>query len=333
MTAVEERVSVVIPCHATRRWPQLVAAVVSVQAQSPRPARIVVTVDHNDELLALARRELAGVTVVANEHPRGAAGNRNTGIAATSTPLIVLLDDDAAARPGWLRGLLAPFESADVIGTGGAIEPRWQRSRPGWFPEEFLWVVSATSVKEAGPSTVRNVWSASMALRREVFDTAGGFRVGYAPRGDGTGLEDTDLCLRMTRASGGRWVYVPDARVDHAVPPERATLRYLLVRSYREGRGKVELARMLGGRHVLSVESAYVRATLSRAVLDGLGKALRGKGAVHAGRSAVVVAGALAASLGGLVGLATRRNVPPAGTRSPAVPVPDRSAPTVGVRE
>jgi glucosyl-dolichyl phosphate glucuronosyltransferase len=341
MTDVDSRVSVVIPCHATRRWPQLVAAVESVCAQSPRPARVVVTVDHNDELLARIRRELPGITVVSNGYARGAAGNRNTGIAATGTPLIALLDDDATARPGWLAALLAPFDAADVIGTGGRIEPRWERARPTWFPDEFLWAISATNMAPGAQTTVRNVWSASMALRREAFEAAGAFRVGFAPRGDGTGLEDTDLCLRMSRTAGGRWVYVPDAVVDHTVPAERTTLRYLLSRCFREGRGKVELARLLGGRHVLDVERAYLRGAVSRAVLLGLGKALRGKGFAHAARAGVVVAGILAAFAGGLVAMVRRLgpggpgrpSPPPAPLAPPLVTITQPATPTVGARE
>jgi glucosyl-dolichyl phosphate glucuronosyltransferase len=330
MNDVNERVSVVIPCHAMRRWSQLVAAVESVRAQSPCPARIVVAVDHNEELFDRARRELSGVTVVSNVYTPGAAGNRNTGIAATDTPLIALLDDDASARPGWLAGLLAPLEAADVIGTGGTIEPRWERARPAWFPDEFLWAVSATHGNPPGRTGVRNVWSASMALRREAFLAAGEFRVGFAPRGDGTGLEDTDLCLRMSRTAGGRWVFVPEAVVDHTVPAERTTLRYVLNRCYREGRGKVALARLLGGRRVLDVERAYLRGAVSRAVAHGLLEALQGKGSAHAARAAVLVVGILAAFVGAVGAMAR----PTAPVSLPAAPpilaLPD---PAVGARE
>jgi glucosyl-dolichyl phosphate glucuronosyltransferase len=326
---VDERVSVVIPCHTMRRWSQLVAAVGSVRAQSPAPARIVVAVDHNEELLDRARRELSGVTVVSNVYTQGAAGNRNTGIEATDTPLIALLDDDAFARPGWLAGLLVPFEAADVVGTGGAIVPRWERPRPSWFPDEFLWAVSATHGNPAGRA-VRNVWSASMALRREAFVAAGEFRVGFAPRGDGTGLEDTDLCLRMSRTAGGRWVFVPEAVVDHTVPAERTTLRYVLNRCYREGRGKVALARLLGGRRVLDVERAYLRGAVSRAVAHGLLEALRGKGSAHAARAAVLVVGILAAFVGGVGAMARPAEPVSLPVAPPRLTLPD---PAVGARE
>jgi GT2 family glycosyltransferase len=288
-----------------RRWPQLAGAVASVLAQSPRPARLVVAVDHNDELLDRARRELAGVAVVPNVLASGASGNRNTGIAHTDTPLVALLDDDARARPGWLAGLLAPFEDSEVIGTGGAIVPDWEQPRPAWFPDELLWTIAATPRTGTAPSTVRNVWSASMSVRRDAFDAAGGFRVGFGTRDHRTGLEDTDLCLRMSRATPGRWVYVPDALVDHAVPAERGTLRYLVARCCREGYRKIEMTRSAGGVRALDVERAYLRRSLSRAVLGGFGATLQGRGAVHAARATVVLAGFSAALAGAAVGAAS----------------------------
>jgi hypothetical protein len=298
---------VVIPCHSTRRWPQLVRAVESVHAQTPRPAQVVVAVDHNEELLVRARRELAGVTVIPNALVPGASGNRNTGITHTDTPLVALLDDDAQARPGWLAHLTEPFVDDDVIGSGGAVVPAWERPRPRWFPDELLWAIAATSDTRSVPGTVRNVWSASMALCRAAFDAAGGFHIGFGTRDHRTGMEDTELCLRMSRVAGGRWVYVPDAVVDHAVPVERTTVRYLVARCYREGQGKIKMARVVGGTALLDVERNYLRATMSRAVAGGFGRALRGRGLVHATRAAVLFAGVAAALAGGAAGALARR--------------------------
>jgi GT2 family glycosyltransferase len=293
-------VSVVIPCHSLHRWPQLVAAVDSVRAQSPGPAEIVVAVDHNDDLLERARRELPGVTVLANRYTAGASGNRNTGVTATRTPLVALLDDDARARPGWLAALIAPLWDDSVIGTGGAIEPVWERERPAWFPDEFLWTIVSTAVLPPTPAAIRNVWSASMALRRSGFDAVGGFRTEFGKHGSRPRPEDTDLCLRMSRSTGGRWMYVPGSVVDHCVPEARTTLRYVAGRCYHEGRGKIELARLAGAGDLM-IERDYLRRVLPRAVLCGLGLALRGRGAVHAARAGVLTVGAAAAIAGGLL--------------------------------
>jgi GT2 family glycosyltransferase len=249
MTVLEPSVSVVIPCHDHRQWSDLVGAVHSALAQSLVPAEIVVTVDHNPTLFARAQRELDGVTVLENRYSRGASGNRNTGAFHTRTPLIALLDGDSRAHPGWLARLVAPLRDPAVVGTGGAISPVWQCQRPAWFPGEFLWAIGGSYT--GMPTTVsptRNVWSASMAVRRDVFEAVDGFRDGFGKIGDRARPEDTDLCVRMARASGGHWMYVPDAVIDHPVPPERTTFGFFLARCFSEGRGKVEMARLLGAK-------------------------------------------------------------------------------------
>jgi hypothetical protein len=61
-----QAVSVVICAYTAARWAQTCAAVASVLAQRPAPAQVLVVIDHNPGLLDKARRELAGVTVLAN---------------------------------------------------------------------------------------------------------------------------------------------------------------------------------------------------------------------------------------------------------------------------
>jgi GT2 family glycosyltransferase len=322
----DSAVSVVIPSHSVLRWPHLVAAVESVRAQSPQPAKIVVAVDHNDELLDRARRELSGATVLANRYAAGASGNRNTGVAATSTPLVALLDDDARARPGWLASLIAPLQDDSVIGTGGAVEPEWERDRPGWFPDELLWTIASTAALPPTPAAMRNVWSASMAVRRSSFDAVGGFRTEFGKHGNRPRPEDTDLCLRMSRATGGRWMYVPGSVVDHCVPEGRTRLRYLMGRCYHEGRGKIELARLCGGSDVLLVERDYLRRVLPRAVLRSLGLARGGGGPPPPARAGVLALGVVAAVIGGLLEIGYGWA---AQARRPSVPVPVDGLPGV----
>jgi GT2 family glycosyltransferase len=271
----DQRVSVVIPCHSQRRWPQLVAAVESVLAQRPRPLELVVVVDRNQELFDQVKRRWADVTVLANNLHAGASGNRNTGIRHTRTPYIALLDDDARARPGWLAAMLAPLDDPTVIGTGSTILPAWETTRPTWFPDELLWTVVSTSHTATDCITVRNVWSASMALRRDAFDAVGGFRLGFGKDGNRSRPEDTDLCLRMSLATSGRWVHAPGAVVDHAIPSDRMTIRSVLVRCYNEGRGKVELARLTGDRRFFGLERHYMSAEVPRGVVRELSHMVR----------------------------------------------------------
>jgi len=303
-SATPAGVSIVIPCHSDRGWDTLVGTVASALAQQPAPAEVVVVVDHNRGLYERAHARFTGVTVLENRFAQGASGARNTGAWQTSTPLVAFLDGDITAGPQWLAQLVAPFADPSVVGTGGAIAAAWERSRPRWMPDELLWAVGASYT--GMPTTtapVRNVWSASMAVRREVFAEVGGFREGFGKIGSRNRPEDTDLCLRM--GAKGQWMYVPGAVVKHDVPAERSTFRFLLRRCYAEGRGKVQMARLLHGSKSLGTERSYLTRTLPRAVLRGLSGAIgpgnRPARTNHAARAGTVVAAVAAAAVGGAV--------------------------------
>ncbi|HEU4349888.1 MAG TPA: glycosyltransferase family 2 protein [Actinoplanes sp.] len=303
-------VSIVIPTHAEQRWASLVRAVACARSQLYTPAEIVVVVDHNPALYRRARRDLAGVTVLENLYAQGVSGNRNTGAFHTHTALIAFMDDDVIAEPDWLGRLVAPFAEPAVVGTGGGIRPSWQGPAPRWMPEEFLWAVGGSY---AGMPTVtapiRNVWSASMVVRRETFMAVGGFRTGFGKLGGQNRPEDTELCIRMSALRGGRWMYVPEAVIRHEVPPVRATFSFFLRRCYAEGRGKVQMAGLTERDGSLTAERDYLR-SLPGAVARNIAAASRGRGAHHALKAGSVLAGVAAAGFGGVLEtFSTRRAV------------------------
>jgi len=300
--------TIVIPTHSEERWTSLVRTLASARSQTHEPAEIIVVVDHNPALYRRIRRDLAGVTVLENAYAQGVSGNRNTGAFQAKTPLIAFLDDDTSADPNWLARLIRPFADEQVVGTGGGISPEWQIRRPRWMPEEFLWAVGGTY---AGMPTrtapIRNVWSASMVVRQEVFAAVGGFLVGFGKLGDKNRPEDTELCLRMSALAGGHWMFVPEATIRHEVPARRATFVFFLHRCYAEGRGKVQMAGLHDGGQSLGAERAYLW-SLPKAVARNLGAALRGRGVDHALQAGGVIAGVAAAAYGGVIEtVATRR--------------------------
>ncbi|MCO8271823.1 glycosyltransferase [Actinoplanes sp. TRM 88003] len=293
-------VSVVIPTHSERRWASLCRTVASAQAQLVTPVEIIVVVDHNPELFERAKGEFAGVTVLENESAQGASGNRNTGAFHARSELIAFLDDDTVAHPTWLGHLAAPFSDPAVVGAGGLIVPAWADHRPSWLPDELLWTVG---VSYAGMPTsiaeIRNVWSASMMIRREAFERVGGFRVGFGKLGDQNRPEDTELCLRISAETGGHWMYVPDSVIEHDVPLDRSTFRFFLRRCFAEGRGKVQMAGLLPRDQKLGAEQDYLRRTLPRAVARNIKAATLGRGGYHALRAVTVIAAVAAAGVGG----------------------------------
>jgi GT2 family glycosyltransferase len=298
-------ISVVICVYTEERWDDFLSAVDSVKQQSKSPRDIVVVVDHNARMLERIRGHVTGVVVVKNDELRGLSGSRNCGMQAARGNVVAFLDDDAVAAPHWLRELASGCEDPAVMGVGGLIEPMWSDGRPGWFPEEFDWVVGCTY--RGMPSTtthVRNFIGCNMSFRREVFEAIGGFRnnigrVGKRP----LGCEETELCIRALQYWPQKvLMYKPSAQVYHRVPVSRAQRHYFLSRCYAEGLSKATVARFVGSGDGLASERTYTFKTLPRGGARGLKDALLHGDAAGLSRTGAIVAGLASTTSGYLAG-------------------------------
>ncbi|HUP75948.1 MAG TPA: glycosyltransferase [Acidimicrobiales bacterium] len=300
--------SVVICAFSLPRWPVTRAAVESVLAQSRPADEVLLVIDYNDALFELAANELTGVRVVLNQHQKGLAGGKNTGLEIAQTDLVAFLDDDAVADRMWLERLVAHVEADDdVLGAGSAVHPAWAGAAPAWFPPEFLWVVGCSyrGLPEK-TATVRNPFGGAMVVRRAVALEAGGFsttlgRVGDKP----TGCEETEFCIRVQRQAGGRFLFDPEASISHAVPADRGRWSYFLRRCYYEGRSKAIVARHAGSDMALESERPYVARILPTALLRSARRVLSGDlNGFNEGMA--IVAGLLTTCLGYGQGVARR---------------------------
>lgn len=300
-------ISVVICAYTPERWDELAAATAAIQAQSVPPREVLVVIDHHRELWAQARRQLAGVRVLENEQARGLSGARNTGIAAASGAVIAFIDEDAVPAADWLAQLGASYAEPAVMGAGGPVEPWWLAGRPGWFPEEFDWVVGCTyRGMPVADGQVRNLIGCNMSFRREIFTALGGFRDGIGRIGaHPVGCEETELCIRARRRwPAGRLLYQPLARVAHRVPPHRGTWRYFRSRCYFEGRSKALVTALTGSQLGLASERAYALQALPRGMARHTLEALRHGRAAGLARAAAIAAGLAWTTAGYLVGRA-----------------------------
>lgn len=290
----------VICCYTPLRTADTLAAVRSVQAQAV-PLELVVVVDHHDRLLARLRAELPEVRVLPSAGEPGLSGARNTGVTATTAEVVLFLDDDAVAEPGWAEALLGCFADPAVMAAGGTVEPAWEGgAAPAWFPAEFGWVVGCSYTGQpTGRARVRNPIGASMAVRRSALDRVGGFssalgRVGTLP----VGCEETELCLRIDRELPGSTVLLePAGRVRHRVPVQRQRVGYAVRRCFHEGRSKAAVARISRSTSGLRTEADYTRTVLPRAVARHLRRAAAGS-AADARAAFTLVAGLTAAVAG-----------------------------------
>lgn len=294
--------SVVIPCYTEERWSDTCNAVQSALTQDPAPEAVIVAVDRNVQLFRRLQEAALPIKVVLNQRQPGSSATRNTGASVVTSPIIAFLDDDAIARPGWLANLVEPFRNDDVVGTGGSVAPKWGSLEPRWFPPEFAWTVGASfRGQPTQRSQVRNVWSENMAVRRCVFDAVGRFNPDFTKVGSFSRPDDTDLCVRMGKATrNAAWIYVPEAVVDHVVGPERTRLAFFLRRCYLEGRGKVELAHRNDGVRDLGSEQHYLRRTVPEGILNHLRHWISRSDVDGAARAGTMVLGTAAAGCGAL---------------------------------
>ncbi|MEU5583113.1 glycosyltransferase family 2 protein [Streptomyces huasconensis] len=303
-------ISVVICVYTEDRWEDILAAVSSVRAQSRTALETLLVVDHNASLLDRLTGEYkecaatGEVRVLANAGPRGLSAGRNTGIAAARGSVIAFLDDDAVAERDWLRHFAEGFEDPRVFAVGGRTLPVWESGRrPAWFPEEFDWVVGCTyKGHPEGRARVRNVLGGNASFRRSAFDIAGGFATGIGRDGDRRplGCEETEFCIRLTRARPDAVLLVDDrAVIHHRVPAVRERFPYFRTRAYAEGLSKALVARSVGAGKGLESERRYTTRVLPAGVGRGLRDAVLGRpgGAARAG---AIVAG-VAAAAGGFV--------------------------------
>lgn len=307
----------VICVYTEDRWGDILAAVASVRDQSYPALETLLVVDHNPTLLrrlaktygddgAGSEQGAQRVRVLANAGPRGLSAGRNTGVAAAAGEVIAFLDDDAVAERDWLLHFAEGYADPRVMAVGGRTQPVWaSRRRPAWFPEEFDWVVGCSyRGLPPGRVAVRNVLGGNASFRRSGLEAVGGFASGIGRDGQRLPLggEETELCIRLTRALPDAVLLIDDRSViHHRVPPARERFRYFRTRAYAEGLSKALVARSVGTREGLASERRYTTRVLPAGVARGLRDALLGRPG-GAGRAGAIVAGVAAAAGGYALG-------------------------------
>jgi GT2 family glycosyltransferase len=178
---------------------------------------IVVDNGSTDGTAAFVRERFPWVRLISLAENRGFAGGNNAGVREAHGSVVVLLNNDTVAEPGWLAALLRGREGGGpnalassrivymhdprVIDSAGDGLLRWGGA--------FKWHHGA-SIERAGDSReVFGVCGAACAIPRRVFEELGGFDEDFF-----ASHEDVDLSYRA-RLLGYSCRYVPDAVVRH----------------------------------------------------------------------------------------------------------------------
>mgnify|MGYP001068578707 CR=1 FL=1 len=229
------RLSLIIPTH--NRSERLIAALESVIRQDLPAADwecVVVSNNSTDDTVArfgdfAARYPGLNLRLVTEDGP-GVSYARNRGIAETSAPLLVFIDDDERINPGFLRAYADFFDThPGAVVAGGRIIAEYPEGRPAWMSR---WVeMPIANPMDFGPDVRpfpagRVPGGGNMAFRRAGLVGYGGFDPSLGRvNGELIGGEENDFFERLLQGGETIW-YVPGAVMWHIIPPSKLTVAY-----------------------------------------------------------------------------------------------------------
>ncbi len=228
-TPVRAPVSVIVPAYNEERC---IAATVRSLAESRYPEVEVVVVDDGstDGTAAIVEAlGLAGVRLIRRENG-GKAAALNTGVAAASHDLIVMVDGDTVFEPDAIERLVQPFADPGVGAVAGNVKVANRRGLIGrWQHIEY---VIGFNIDRRVYDTLRcmpTIPGAIGAFRREALAQVGGVS-------GATLAEDTDLTMALGRA--GWWVVYEEAARAWTEAPQ--SMRQLWLQRYRWSYGTMQ---------------------------------------------------------------------------------------------
>ena len=217
------RVAVIVPAYGVAHL--LGEALGSLQAQSLAEWECVVIDDGApDDVAAAVAPYLADprIRFIATTN-HGVSAARNTAIAATSAPLIALLDGDDRFRPDYLATM-----TALLVGDPAIRFATCNAMLFGALPRERLCFVTRQGHGEGVHGSLAEVIDRRFGVyigstfRRSDFDTVGGFDVSMSH------AEDLDLWVRLLEL-GGTAFYVDRALAEYRVRLHSASANSLLL--------------------------------------------------------------------------------------------------------
>jgi len=214
------------------------------------------------------------------EPKKGKSNALNLALGAVTGAYLLYTDDDVLVEPDWMEGYVEAFKRHPECAVfGGAIEPWFEGTPPGWVEQVLPIVESAWAIRriprERAPFAMEKSFlpfGANLAIR-----TAEQKRFPYDPKlgpNEDTQMrgEETAVVAQMLDA-GEKGVWVPGARVKHYLPAARQTPEFL--RGVYRGLGIISGRRMqargengAGTRCALHVQrlAGETRYTLGRAL-------------------------------------------------------------------
>ena len=201
----------------------------------PLDIEIIVVDNASSDASLDGLQDLSQVCVIRNPANVGFAAACNIGVQASSAPFLLFLNPDCFFQPDAIAPLLAGLQSGDRVGMVGgllvnedgteqgggrrAVPTPWrsfvrafglQRFANRW-PKLFYDFHLHKQPLPDSPIEVEAISGACMLVKRDVMEDVGLWDEGYFLH-----CEDLDWCMRF-RQKGWKILFVPDARISHAL--------------------------------------------------------------------------------------------------------------------
>jgi GT2 family glycosyltransferase len=201
----------------------------------PLDIEIIVVDNASSDASLDGLQDLSQVCVIRNPANVGFAAACNIGVQASSAPFLLFLNPDCFFQPDAIALLFAGLQSGDRVGMVGgllvnedgteqgggrrAVPTPWrsfvrafglQRFANCW-PKLFYDFHLHKQPLPDSPIEVEAISGACMLVKRDVMEDVGLWDEGYFLH-----CEDLDWCMRF-RQKGWKILFVPDARISHAL--------------------------------------------------------------------------------------------------------------------
>lgn len=227
-------------CICTYRRPELLSALLeqlqTMHWKDPNTCELVV-VDNDPALSAMpilaewaTRSKFRLVADPFGGSNIALARNRLVALAAGNR--VLFLDDDQHPHdPGWAQALNHTMDryQADVV--FGPVKPLYAADTPEWIRQAGHFELDPVGMATGTVVTKDLAHSGNALLARHCFD---GDTAPFDESFGRTGGEDSVFFQQLIRR-GLKLVWCAEGAVGEHVPPQRATVKWLVQRSYREG--------------------------------------------------------------------------------------------------
>ncbi|HLG19525.1 MAG TPA: glycosyltransferase family A protein [Bdellovibrionota bacterium] len=222
------------------------------QSISPNAYEILIvdnnSIDQTEQISAQWMTRTSGLVRYTQQPVPGLSASRNHAIERAYGSILAFIDDDARPVPDWLTHIKNCFEQdAKCVGVGGSIVLSWLSSRPSWLrkQEEYFYAAHDLGSEARLMRFPEFAMGTNMAFQTSALKHIGGFPTNFGYNSAaGTILPNEELFVSYSlHQTGSHMWYLPQARVQHLIDNERASVDWFLRRAGAQGTADARLVK------------------------------------------------------------------------------------------